>query len=254
MTEAFIFGSALRENFRIRRLIIWLVISVGGLLLARAWRDQGGATNQIYAQLSEGLIFKMVALASAVYATAIVGQEVEQKTISYLLTRPIERWRLLLAKYLAAVTAVIFVGVMGVVGIAFGTFGPHGLSSDMLMNDIKAIFFGAFAYGGLFLFISLLLNRSMIFCMIYAFGWETFTPNMPGELYYLSIFSYMKAIAQHGTFGGDNPLALLAGAFGTNLISPGTGYAVLLLVSAGFTAAACWWFSSFEYVPREDAG
>ncbi len=37
----------------------------------------------------------------------------------------------------------------------------------------------------------------MIICLLYLIGWEGLVPNMPGTMYYLSIFSHLQAVAQH---------------------------------------------------------
>lgn len=253
MTDVFIFRVALRDFLRLRRIWIWIGLGLAGMAIATAWRNQGGNVDQIYAQVEEGMVFKLLALASAIFTTSIISQEVEQKTISYLLTRPIDRWRLLISRYLAATLIVVFLGIFSTLCVAIGALGSGWMSTPMLGRDIAAIIFGAFGYGALFLLVSLMVNRAMIVCLLFAFGWETAIPNMPGEVYYLSIFSYMKAIADHPPFEVNNPLGLLAGALGTMTINKGTAIAVLILTAILLVALACWWFSVFEYVPREDA-
>lgn len=253
MTDAFVFSSSLREYSRLRRVIIWLVLSLLAGGLAAAWRNRGGDATDIYIQVSEVLVFRVLALASAIFTTAIVSQEVEQKTIAYLLTRPIDRWRLLLFRYLASVSVVAGLGIIGAIFTSIGAFGGSWSSNPHLYRDFLAIVFGAFAYGALFMLISLLVNRAMMVCLLFAFGWETAIPNLPGEIYYLSVLSYMKGIAQHPSTEASGPMSLLAGALQINLISAGTAMFVLAVVTIVFVAISCLWFSNFEYVPREDA-
>lgn len=252
MTELFIFRTALRDFLRFRRLWIWIGLALVAFMIAGAWRADGASSQEVYSQLVEGMVFKVVALSSAIFTTSIVSNEVEQRTISYLLTRPIERWRLLLSRFFASALTVALVGIASVIAVAAAAF-QGSLDTGQIAKDVAAIIFGALGYGGLFLFISLIVNRAMIVCLLFAFAWETAIPNMPGEVYYLSIFSYMKAIAAHPQFELNNPLGLFAGALGTASISRGMGFAALIIVSAGLLVLACWWFSSFEYVPREDA-
>lgn len=253
MIEFFIFRVALLDYLRLRRIWIWIVLGFVSMAIATTWRNEGGNLEEVYAQVMEGMVFKILALASAIFTTSIVSQEVEQKTIAYLLTRPVERWRLLLARFLASTAITILLGVFITICVSFGTFQGEWSSNSAMMRDFVAVVFGAFGYGALFLLISLMVNRAMIVCLLFAFGWETAIPNMPGEVYYLSIFSYVKAIADHVAFQVNNPLGLLAGALGTTTIARGTAMAVLSLVAVGLVTLSCWWFSSFEYVPREDA-
>src|SRR5687768_6285757 len=106
MTETFIYRTAVREFLRVRRLWIWLLLALAGGGIAVVSRQESGSLGEAYAQVSEVMVFRVLALASAIFTTAIISKEVEQKTIAYLVTRPIERWRLLLARYLASVSVV----------------------------------------------------------------------------------------------------------------------------------------------------
>src|SRR5207253_480011 len=104
--ESYLYFSSLREFLRFKRLVPWLLLAVLGMGLAILWPylNKLSHPQDQYASVSEMLVFHVLALASAIFSTAIVGQEVEQKTIVYLLTRPVSRWKLLLARYLASAT------------------------------------------------------------------------------------------------------------------------------------------------------
>jgi ABC-2 type transport system permease protein len=255
MIELFVFQSALREYLRLKRLIIWILLGLGAFALAAAWKrgTNTAAPDMIYSQVSEIMVFRVLSLVSAILTSAIVSQEVEQKTIVYLLTRPVQRWQLLIPRYLASVTAVVLVGVFAAICTGLGVYGAGVFGAKLFWNDITAIIFGAFAYGALFLFIGLLVNRAMVVNLLFAFGWETATPNMPGEVYYLSVYSYIKAIAQHPETDSGGFVGLISGALGLNSMSTGTAIGVLVMITIFFLAASAWWFTSFEYVPREDA-
>lgn len=198
------------------------------------------------------LVFRLLALSSAIFTTAIVTQEVEQKTIVYLLTRPIARWKLLLVRYGAS---VLVVGLLGIVAAVFTSLGAyHGLGgNDLLGSDIKALLIGAVAYGAVFLFVSLLFNRALIICLLYAFGWEASMPNMPGGMSRLSIFSYLQAMAEHPSEGGKKGLAILTGQLGDAAITRNEAYTTLGVLVVVMLGLSAWWFTHFEYVPREDA-
>lgn len=251
----FLYATALKDFLRARRILPWIFLSLMGLAIAIAWKSlaPGASKLEIYGQVSFIIVFKLLALASAIFSTAIIGQEVEQKTIVYLLTRPVERWKLLFARYFAAATVVALVGILCAAMVAIATFGPSGLSQGIFVRDCYALVLGALAYGGLFLLISLWFNRAMIICLLFAFGWETSLPNLPGDASMLSIFSYLSAVAEHPTGGDQNFLSLLAGQLGSGTLTATTAVPVLLLLSAATVGLSCWWFSTFEYVPREDA-
>ncbi len=254
--EAFLFTSTLKDYMRPARLLPWLILAVAAMALGMAWKNLDPESTKIeqYSNVSFILLFRLLALVSAVFTTAIISQEVEQKTIVYLLTRPVPRWKLLLFRWFASVAAVTLVGAIGVVLVSIGVF-KNPMSNPMFLGDLWAVFLGALAYGSLFLLVSLLFNRAMIICLLFAFGWETSVPNMPGEIYYASIFSHLQAVAQHPSpkDAGNRGLSLIAGELNANALSAGTSLPILIIVSVLLVAASAWWFTRFEYVPREDA-
>ena len=213
----------------------------------------GEEANQRYGDITSIFVFHLIALAAAIMTTSIIGQEVEQRTIVYILTRPVSRWKLLLMRYLAAVTTVAVIGLVCVLLLSIVMFG-NPLSNDLLVPDIMAIVLGAFAYSAFCLLVSLLIVRSMIVCVLFILVWETAVPNMPGDLYRISIFSYMEGIAQHPLAeGSKGSIAFFSGNIGDNVLSAGSSYPVLIIVTTALVAISLFWFTRFEYVPREDA-
>ncbi len=249
-----ILGQAFREYLRTRRLWPWLALGFVCLGVGASWHYLNPSADrpQAYSTVSSMLVFHLLALASAIFTTAIVSQEVEQKTIVYLLTRPVPRWKLLLLRYAASVTVVALIAIFAALLTSLGTF--HGLvSNSFLPRDVLALFIGALSYGALFLFVSLLFNRSLVICALFAFGWESVIPDMPGEMYKLSIFSYLQAIAQHPAPTDNQALSLLTGASSGSTLTPSTAYLCMGILVVGLLALSAWWFTHFEYVPREDS-
>lgn len=253
MTMA-IFSQALREYLRPRRVLPWLMLAMLCLLLAAVWSKLNAQALPVerYANVSSMLVFRLLALASAIFTTAIVSQEVEQRTIVYLLTRPVPRWRLLLTRYVASVITVTVVGVFAAVVTSIGAYGGGFMGNPLLGRDIVALTMGALSYGALFLFVSLLFNRALIICALFAFGWESSIPSLPGDMYRVSIYSYLQAIAAHPGNDQPNVLSKLSGST-SSAITPTAAYVTLGILVVVLLALSSWWFTHFEYVPREDA-
>jgi ABC-2 type transport system permease protein len=192
-------------------------------------------------------------LASAIFSTAVVSQEVEQKTIVYLLTRPVPRWKLLIMRTLASMLVVFAVSSIMAIGIALATLGPSGLTAGSLWRDIMSLGIGSMAYGSLFVLVSLFWNRAMIICLLFAFGWETSIPNMPGSMYYLSVASYLTNISEHSSAAGKGFMSVLAGQASPETVSTPVAWAVLVAITVGCAVLGAQWFSTHEYLPREDA-
>lgn len=252
---AFLYQTALKDFLRVKRLVVWLLVVVALFGIARIW---AGLTTDLkpqeaYNQLSAVLVYRMLALAAAIFSTAVVSQEVEQKTIVYLLTRPIPRWMILTARSLAAATVVAGIGCLLSLSVTLAVFGGAIGSNDMLSKDLVALIAGALAYTGLFVLVSLWINRSMIVNLLFAFGWETMIPNLQGDMYYLSIYKYLETISQRPSLAEPGPLSALAAQLSVNTMNLSTAWIVLTALTVACMGGAAWWFTRFEYVPREDS-
>jgi ABC-2 type transport system permease protein len=241
----------LKEALQFRKIFMWLFLSFCGLILAATWKmfDKSANPTDSYVNVVNIFVFRLLPLTSAIYTTMVLAQEIEQKTIVYLLTRPIPRWKLLLGRWMGTTTAVALLSAASIV-LAFA--GSGGAKASVV-NDFIAILLGAMAYGSLFLFVTLIFNRALIICVLFAFGWESSVPNLPTGLQGLSILSHMQSIARHPeSENGKEFLELIAGTYsGGNLTTSGSIFTLIVLsvVMAGMSA---YWFTTHEYLPRED--
>lgn len=258
MSEGIVFRSALAEFFRFKRVFAWFLIAFVLIGVGKLFVQVTPSLkpDEHYSMLSTLLVFLLLPLASAIFSSAVLSQEIEQKTIVYLLTRPIPRPQLLLLRTLASALVVAMIGTIAALAVSVSIYNAGGLSNPILHRDIVAICLGALAYAALFVLISLWVNRAMIVSLLFAFAWETSVPNMPGNMYWLSISSYLTAVAQRpsvGAGGLDIPMGSFAANLGTNVIPQNTAWVVLIILILGLSWLGAWWFSHFEYLPREDA-
>lgn len=243
-----------REGLQLRKSFPWIVIGLLGMLLTAIWHKLSpGAeitSNDRYVNVINLLVYRTLPLASAIYTTMVVSQEVEQKTIVYLLTRSTPRTQLLLGRWLATVAAVVTVAALGM-GLCIA--GAGGVTIP-IWRDILAIMLGAVAYGSLFLMVTMVFNRALMICVLFAFGWESTVPNLATGIQQLSILSHMQAIADHpDTIGGKKFLEAIAGIAGQNDLSPVSSAIKLGVFSVVMIALATYWFKTHEFIPREDA-
>lgn len=239
---------------RAKRMLIWILLAIFVMVLAHFIQTlmTNEPMEQLYDTVVSLLVFRVLALAAAVFSTMVISQEVEQKTIVYLLARPIPRISLLIGRAMAAGLVTFSIATFVLVLCAVGVFGINNLPMSEIATDIWAIFCGTVAYGGLFVFFSLIANRAMIYCLLFAFGLETFAANMPGDLSFLSPLAYLNAISQNTAATGD-ALGVLSGTLEATIISPAVASIICLAWGALFFVVASVWFKVFEYVPREDA-
>ena len=110
------------------------------------------------------------------YGTSLIADEVEDKTITYLFTRPIPRGAVLFGKYLAYLACTIFVvlpSVMLVWLLVVPIGGSLGASFPTCVKDLGLLALGLAVYGALFALIGAGLKRPLLVGLLFVFGWET---------------------------------------------------------------------------------
>ena len=173
MSDYYLFRTALFDLLRPGKLVAaFIFIALPTLIgLVNKWKmdpETYVAASQ-YGLLTVFFVFGFVlTMLSVIFSTGVVAQEVEQKTIVYLLTRPVPRWRILLLKYLAAVAVTSIVGWLAVLASALTTYGPSKLGESSLGRDLLILPVGVAAYSAIFLLIATLLNRPLIFGLIFG--------------------------------------------------------------------------------------
>lgn len=257
MRDAVLFLSALRDLTRPRRLLVAALLTAlpaAVALLLRIVVDPGNFRPlAVYNVLVPGLVFGFILVILAVlFGTGVVSQEIEQKTIVYLLTRPIPRWRLLLPRYLAAVGAICVTGWAATVLVALVLLEPSALLKAPVRRDLLILPVGAAAYGSLFLLLATLIHRPLIWALLYAFGVESWAPYLPG-IQKISVMAYLRVLAPHASLEPESvDVREMVTVLTPAAISERTAWIVLLCVAGLGLAAALWLFSTREYVPRED--
>ncbi len=250
--DLFLLQTALRDVIRPRRLTTAVVLALLPGAIGLLWRTLANKNDFVpgdaYNALAASLIFGFIlTILSVIYGTGVVSQEIEQRTIVYLLTRPVPRWRILLAKFAGSTLAIIVTVWVSAVLLAVAVYGPGQAFVGPLARDLRILPVGALAYGSVFLLLATLLPRPLTFGLLFAFGWETWVPSLPGSFARLSIMSHLRSLAPHVASEKSAFLDL----FDTD-IKPWQARLVLGLVIVIALAAALVVFSHREYAPRED--
>lgn len=255
MMQGFIVSATLKDMTRTSRVLGWgfLVLVLFGLSKVYFSVMPDPVPADAYNMLSSLLAYRAMMLAAAIFSAMIVAQEVEQKTIVYLLTRPIPRATLLLSRLVAAWIVVAAFSVLATTAVSLAIYGADAFGQPYFFRDLKAVIAGSVAYTSLFTLTSLIMNRSMLANLAFAFGWETAVTNMTGNIYKLSVFTYLKAIAEKPSTPGGSQVGLLTGDAGTDYISQTTGWITIGCITLVCVFLGRWWFSQFAYLPREDA-
>jgi ABC-type transport system involved in multi-copper enzyme maturation permease subunit len=146
----------------------------------------------------------IVPILGVFYGTSLVADEVEDKTITYLFTRPIPRGAVLVGKYLAYLACTVLIVLPSVMIVYFlvmplGGRGMSGIASGFpsLLEDLGLLALGLAVYGALFAFIGAQFRRPLLFGLFFAFGWEFIVMWIPGYLRRFTVAYYLQSLVPH---------------------------------------------------------
>lgn len=182
------------------------------------------------------------------YGTSLVADEVEDKTITYLFTRPIQRGAVLMGKYLAYLvcTGLVVLPSVMIVYFMIVPFSDVPATFGMLVTDLGILAIGLAVYGALFALIGAVLKRPLVIGLVFAFGWEQMALLMPGYLKRFTLAHYVQALVPHA-MPSDGPASLLQAVF-RDVPSPGTAIFWLFFACAGSLFLAARAIERKEYV------
>jgi ABC-2 type transport system permease protein len=148
------------------------------------------------------------------YGTALMADEVEDKTITYLFTRPIPRGAVLVGKYLAYMACTLLVVLPSVMIVYFLLVPFSAIPSTFgnLLVDLGLLTLGLAVYGGVFAFVGAFFKRPLVIGLLFAFGWEQVTLALPGYLKQFTIAFYLQALVPHA-MPSEGVTSLLQGMF-----------------------------------------
>ena len=183
------------------------------------------------------------------YGTSLVADEVEDKTITYLFTRPLRRGAVLLGKYLAylACTTLVVLPSVMIVYFMLVPLRDVGRSFPSLLTDLGILAIGIAAYGALFTMVGAWMKRPLVVGLVFTFGWEQFAMLMPGYLRRFSLAYYLQALVPHAMPADEGVSSLLRTVF-TDTPSAPLSLLVLSAVTVGSLALAMRIIERREYV------
>jgi ABC-2 type transport system permease protein len=179
--------------------------------------------------LLDGLVVTtLLPLAALVYGTVALGVEIEDGTAVYLLSKPIPRSRIVVAKIAASWTVTTATVLTS--GLAAGAIALYDKpKSDTLLGFGVGIVLGGLVYSALFVMLSVVTSRALIAGLIYVFIWEGLVNGLFAGTRLLSVRHYTLGVA-------DWFVDLPPSAFDAAL-EPATALALM----AGFGAVATWY-------------
>lgn len=185
------------------------------------------------------IVMPLVALS---YGASVLGREREERTLVFLLVRPLPRPLVLAVQFFvalvcvetAALSAAWLLGALG---------GPAGTAAVRMAFPVLAL--SAAAYTAFFLLISVLFRHAAIWGLLYALFIEFFLGNMPGVVKRASINFYARSILFD--WGAPHGLKLPRREELFRPVEADLALWVLTLSTIGFFLLATIFFSRREY-------
>jgi ABC-2 type transport system permease protein len=182
------------------------------------------------------------------YGTALIADEVDDKTITYLFTRPIPRGSVLVGKYLAYLACTVLLILPSVVVVFFLIVplggGSIGASFPLLLTDLGMLALGLITYGAVFALVGARLKRPLVIGLVFALGWEPGVLLFPGYLKRLTVAYYLQALVPHA-MPDDSTVSVLLQLFRE------VPTVAVSLASLGVITVAALWLAARAVETRE---
>ncbi len=175
----------------------WRILIASGI--ARPLVSAGGLFSAMMVTAYLQFLLLMVCL---FYGTALVADEVENKTLTYLTTRPVPKALLLLGKYLAFLLigiGIMFHSILLNYLILYSSDGWMRIftGSGTLFKDLSVILLGLMAYGAIFCFLGASTKRPLVIGLIFCAGWESLITYLPGMTRKLTVMHFLQSLFPH---------------------------------------------------------
>ncbi len=213
--------------------------------------DQQYLDDWAFLNFSRWVVFTMylgflLPLFTLAYASGAVGAEREGRTLIWLFTRPLPRWAVYLAKFVAGLPWCLAASIGGfaVLCLAGGEIGLRAFETYL-----PAAVAGTIGFSALFQLIGAVFRRPAVVGLVYVFFFETLVANLPGSLkqlslnYYVRSLLYNEATAEVATVAPDT-LDVYAPT------DPTTAWVTILLATVGLTLLGMWLFGKQE--PKDE--
>ncbi|SEB57334.1 ABC-2 type transport system permease protein [Nocardioides exalbidus] len=169
---------ALLGRRRFYLLLAFPVMLIGLVALVTALTD-GEAAYELIPGLGYPLVLPLVAILAA---SSVLGPEVDDGSIVYLLSKPVSRHGVAISKWLVALGATLTAGSLPIFVAALIT-GDTTRAVALLVGAVVA----GTAYSALFLAISAVTRHAVIASLMFVLIWESLLGNLFTGVAWLSI-------------------------------------------------------------------
>lgn len=243
----------LRDGIHSRRTIWMTILSLIPIastvvvwLVRPLLEGEGVMISSLYNQMSFLLFLHFLLPLMALFiGTAVISDEVEERTLPYLMVRPVPRWEMVLSKMLAGcitIYALLFFSSILTYSALTLSGGFHGWVRDLgrLFRSLGVLLLGLLVYVPFFTVLGGVLKRPVLAGLLFVFGWESAVAFFPGNVKLLTVAHYLHVLIPklQRVRGGSVHIQLLDNLVPQKEISPVVAVLVLLGLAALFGGLA----------------
>ncbi len=172
-------------------LLALLPIGLSVLMHVLAGDDSDYAEEFTNVIIDAMIIAVIMPIVIMVLATTAFRHELDDRTLSYLILKPVPRSLIVLPKLLASViVGGLLVIVSGIIATLIGTEG----NAQAVLAVAIALFVGVATYAMIFTWAGLISSHALGFSLIYVFMWEALVTSLFSGVRYLSVRGYVLGI------------------------------------------------------------
>jgi ABC-2 type transport system permease protein len=189
-------GVTLRALLGRRRTLLMVLLAATPVLLGLIVRANDNELSNIGPTIDGFVVRVVLPLIALVFGTAGLGSELDDGTAIHILTKPIGRWTIVLAKTAIAgtLTAALVVPSTVVAGLLLGGAGANNLTTTFAFALANLV--GSYVYVAIFLTLSVATSRGLIIGLAYSLIWEGVVAGLlPGSQIF-SVREYIGGMAQ----------------------------------------------------------
>jgi len=230
-------------------LTIFLLLPAGlSALIAAAGEWRGGEEEELLKAIYLFMVYPQAVclLLALLYGTSLLNAELEEKTITYLFTRPVPRWKVFLGKYAALVPWLAAPSLASLTGswLLLGRPGGAALLGGMALAVLGSVA----VYGAIFGLVGVVFRtRTLVIGVLYAVIFEFFLSFLPAVVSALSVTHYLRSVVLKVT-DLEVPEEVLVIVGNASLLESAGVLGAIALAAVGLASFVC---TRREYVVAE---
>jgi len=164
-----------------------LLLAIPGMWLRDAPSEED-AEMEVFMTVMILIYLQFITLYTCLlYASSLVSAETEERTMTYLISRPISRFEIIVYKYIGYVVSVFAIFALATV-LNYAILAPHGGTDgftgnlDMLAFTLGGVLIGVIGWGALFILLASVFKNPLMPGFLYCLFWESLLANVGGNI------------------------------------------------------------------------